>query len=167
MFKEEKAEKLRAPSEPPVPDAATKRLETLVKLTIQASFLLAMRQASAGLMRELAAQLQAEKAAAAEATEVARHDAFASGGIEGGGGGGDERGRSDSGGGGGDNGDEPEDGDSSDEDGGEDGEDTAMAACPTKHATRVPSAPPKTTTVKAPLLSLQMALEQHRAARTL
>ena len=46
-------------------------------LTIQASSLLAKRQASAEVGREVAVQLQAEKAAAAEATEVARHDAFA------------------------------------------------------------------------------------------
>jgi len=57
--------------------AATKRFKTLGTLTIQASFLLAKRQASAGVMREVAAQLQAERAAAAEATEVARHDACA------------------------------------------------------------------------------------------
>jgi len=38
------------PSEPPVPDAATKRLKTLGTLAIQASSLLAKRQASA--MRE-------------------------------------------------------------------------------------------------------------------
>ena len=76
---DEKAEKPRPPSEPPVPDAATKRLKTLGTMTIQASFLLAKkRQASAGLMRKVAAQLQAEMAAAAEATEVARHDACAS-----------------------------------------------------------------------------------------
>jgi len=37
LFADEKAEKLRLPSEPPVPDAATKRLETLGTLTIQAS----------------------------------------------------------------------------------------------------------------------------------
>ena len=55
-----------APLEPPVPDAATKRLKTLGMLTIQASSLLAKRQASAEVMREVAAQLQAEKAAAAE-----------------------------------------------------------------------------------------------------
>jgi len=61
MFADEKAEKLRPPSEPPVPDAATKRLKTLETLTIQASFLLAKRQASAGVMREIAAQLQADK----------------------------------------------------------------------------------------------------------
>jgi len=77
MFADEKAEKLRPPSEPPVPDAATKRLKTLGTLTIQASSSLVKRQASAGVMREVAAQLQADKAAAAEATEVARHDACA------------------------------------------------------------------------------------------
>jgi len=77
MFADEKAEKLRPPSDPPVPDAATKRLKTLGKLTIQASSSLAKRQASAEVMREVAAQLQAKKAAAAEATEVARHDACA------------------------------------------------------------------------------------------
>jgi len=77
MLADEEAEKLRPPSEPPVPDAATKRLKTLKKLTIQASSLLAKRQASAGVMREVAAELHAEKAAAAEATEVARHDACA------------------------------------------------------------------------------------------
>jgi len=74
---DKKAEKLRPPLEPPVPDAATKRLKTLGTLTIQASSLLAKRQVSAGVMREVAAQLEAEKAAAAEATEVARHDACA------------------------------------------------------------------------------------------
>ena len=52
MFANEKAEKLRPLSEPPVPDAATKRLKTLGTLTIQASSLLAKRQASAGVMRE-------------------------------------------------------------------------------------------------------------------
>jgi len=77
MFADEKAEKLRPPSEPPVPDAATKRLETLGTLTIQASSLLAKRQARTEVIREVAAQLQADKAAAAEATEVARHDACA------------------------------------------------------------------------------------------
>ena len=77
MFADEEAEKPRPPSEPPVPDAATKRLKTLRALTTQASSLLAKRQASAGAMREVAAQLHAEKAAAAEATEVARHDACA------------------------------------------------------------------------------------------
>jgi len=77
MFANKKAEKLRPPSEPPVPDAATKHLKTLGTLTIQASSLLAKRQASAGVMREVTAQLHAEKAAAAEATEVARHDACA------------------------------------------------------------------------------------------
>ena len=71
MFADEKAEKLRPPSEPPVPDAATKRLKALGTLTIQASFSLSKRQASAGVMQEVAAQLQADKAAAAEATEVA------------------------------------------------------------------------------------------------
>jgi len=76
-FADEKVEKLRPPSEPPVPDAATKRLKTLGMLTIQASSSLAKRQASAGVMREVAAQLQVDKAAAAEATEVARHDASA------------------------------------------------------------------------------------------
>ena len=70
MLADEKAEKLRPPSEPPVLDAATKRLETLGTLTIQASSLLAKRQASAEVMREVAAQLQADKAAAAETTEV-------------------------------------------------------------------------------------------------
>ena len=77
MFADEKAEKLRPPSDPPVPDAATKRLKTLGKLTIQASSSLAKRQASAEVMREVAAQLQADIAAAAEAAEVARHDACA------------------------------------------------------------------------------------------
>jgi len=77
MFADEKAEKLRPPSEPPVPDAATKRLKTPGTLTIQASSSLVKRQASAGVMWEVAAQLQADKAAAAEATEVARHDACA------------------------------------------------------------------------------------------
>jgi len=77
MFADEKAEKPRPTLEPPVPDAATKRLKTLGTLTIQASSLLAKRQASAGVIREVAAQLQADKAAAAEATEVARHDACA------------------------------------------------------------------------------------------
>ena len=43
MLADEEAEKLRAPSEPPVPDAATKRLKTLGALTIQASSLLAKR----------------------------------------------------------------------------------------------------------------------------
>jgi len=52
MLLDEKAEKPRPPSEPPVPDAATKRLKTLGTLTIQASSLLAKRQASAGVMRE-------------------------------------------------------------------------------------------------------------------
>ena len=47
-FTDEKAEKLRPPSEPPVPDAATKRLKTLGALAIQASSSLAKRQASAG-----------------------------------------------------------------------------------------------------------------------
>jgi len=61
---DEKAEKLRPPSEPPVPDAATKRIKTFGALTIQVCFLLAKRQASAGVMREVAAQLQAEEAAA-------------------------------------------------------------------------------------------------------
>jgi len=75
MFSDEKAEKPRRPSEPPVPGTVTKRLKTLGTLTIQASSSLAKRQASAEVMREVAAQLQAEKAAAAEATEVARHDA--------------------------------------------------------------------------------------------
>jgi len=41
MFADEKTEKLRPPSEPPVPDAATKRLKTLEALTIQASSSLA------------------------------------------------------------------------------------------------------------------------------
>ena len=68
MFADEKAEKLRPPSEPPVPDAATKRLKTLGTLTIQANSSLAKRQASAGVTREVAA---------AEATEVARHNACA------------------------------------------------------------------------------------------
>jgi len=77
MFADEKAEKLRPPSELPVPNAATKRLKTLRTLAIQASSSLAKRQASAGVMRKVAAQLQAEKAAAAEATEVARHNACA------------------------------------------------------------------------------------------
>jgi len=74
---DEKAEELRPPSEPPVPDAAMKRLKTPGALAIQASSLLAKRQASAGVMREVAAQLEAEKAAAAKATEVARHGACA------------------------------------------------------------------------------------------
>jgi len=77
MFSDEKAGKLRPPSEPPVPGAATNRLKTLGTLTIQASSSLMKRQANAGVMREVAAQLQADKAAAAEATEVARHDACA------------------------------------------------------------------------------------------
>jgi len=77
MSADEKAEKLRPSSEPPVPDAATKRLKTLRTLTIQASSLLAKRPASAGVMRVVAAQLQAEKAAAAEAIEVAMHNACA------------------------------------------------------------------------------------------
>jgi len=47
MFADEKAEKPRPPSEPPVPDAATKRRKTLRTLTIQASSSLAKRQASA------------------------------------------------------------------------------------------------------------------------
>jgi len=50
MFADEKAEKLRPPSEPPVSDAATKRLKTLGTLTIQASSSLAKRHASAGVM---------------------------------------------------------------------------------------------------------------------
>jgi len=66
--KAEKKEKLRPPSEPPDPNAATKRLKTPGTLKIQASSLLAKRQASAGVMREVAALLQAEKAAAAEGT---------------------------------------------------------------------------------------------------
>ena len=61
MFADEKAEKLRPPAEPPVPDAATKCLKTLGMLTIQASSSLAKRQASAGVMREVAAQLQASR----------------------------------------------------------------------------------------------------------
>jgi len=55
MFADEKAEKLRPPSEPPVPNAATKRLKTLGALTIQANSSLAKRQASAGVVREVAA----------------------------------------------------------------------------------------------------------------
>ena len=51
MFADEKAGKLRPPSEPPVPNAATKCLRTLGTLTIQASSLLAKRQASAGVIR--------------------------------------------------------------------------------------------------------------------
>jgi len=43
VYADEKAEKPRPPSEPPVPDAATKRLKTLGALTIQASSLLAKR----------------------------------------------------------------------------------------------------------------------------
>jgi len=70
MFADEKAEKLRQPSQPSVPNAATKRLKTSETLTIQASSSIAKRKASAGVMWEVAAQL-AEKAAAAEATEVA------------------------------------------------------------------------------------------------
>ena len=66
MFSDEKAKKPLPPSEPPVPDAATRRLKTLGALTIPANSLLAKRQASARVMREVAAQLQAEKAAAAE-----------------------------------------------------------------------------------------------------
>jgi len=49
-FSDENAKMLCPPSEPPVPDAATKRLKTLGTLAIQASSLLAKRQASA--MRE-------------------------------------------------------------------------------------------------------------------
>ena len=55
FFADEKAQELRPPSEPPVPDAATKRLKTPRALAIQASSLLAKRQASAGVMREVAA----------------------------------------------------------------------------------------------------------------
>jgi len=77
MLSDEKAEEPRLPSEPPIPDAATKRLKTFGTLTIRASSSLAKRQASAGVKREVAAQLQADKAAAAEATEVARHGACA------------------------------------------------------------------------------------------
>ena len=50
-FADKKAEKLRPPSELPVPDAATKRLKKLGTLTIQTNSLLAKRQASAGKMR--------------------------------------------------------------------------------------------------------------------
>ena len=46
MFADEKAEKPRPPSEPPVPDAATKRLKTIGALTIrQAPRSLSARQA--------------------------------------------------------------------------------------------------------------------------
>ena len=74
MFLDEKAGKLRPPSEPPVPDAATKRLKCPGRWRFRQSPR-SKRQASGGAMREVAAQLRAEKAAAAEATEVARHDA--------------------------------------------------------------------------------------------
>ena len=51
MFADKKADKLRPPSEPPDPDAATKRLKKLGTLIIQTNSLLAKRQASAGKMR--------------------------------------------------------------------------------------------------------------------
>ena len=78
MLADEKAEKPRPPSEPPVPYAATKHLKTLGTLTIQASSGVcsrSARQARGRCGRWLL--LQAGKAAAAEATEVARHGACA------------------------------------------------------------------------------------------
>ena len=72
IFSDEKAEKPPQPLEPPVPDAATKRLKALGALTIQASSLLVKRQASAGVMREVATQLRAEKTAAADHGSQAR-----------------------------------------------------------------------------------------------
>jgi len=73
------ADGLVPPSEPPVLDAATKRLKTLGTLTAQAGALLAKRQSSAGEMRSLAAKMQGEKAAAAESDDVVRHDTNALG----------------------------------------------------------------------------------------
>ena len=67
-------ERLVPPSEPPVPDAATKRLKTLGTLTAQAGALLTKRQASAGEMRAFADKMQNERAAAAESEDAARHD---------------------------------------------------------------------------------------------
>ena len=74
MIEVEITERLVPPSEPPVPDAATKRLKTLGTLTAQAGALLAKRQASAGTMRALADKMQNERAAAAESKDAARHD---------------------------------------------------------------------------------------------
>ena len=74
MIEAELTERLVSPSEPPVPDAATKRLKTLGTLTAQAGALLAKRQASAGAMRALAGKMQNERAAAAESKDAARHE---------------------------------------------------------------------------------------------
>ena len=74
MIEAELAEGFVLPSEPPVPDAATKRLKTLGSLTAQAGALLAKRQASEGTMRALADKMQNERAAEEESKDAARHD---------------------------------------------------------------------------------------------